>query len=73
MTDLATAYELAAQWHDKHARGCREIAEDYRVGKDIQGKARCAERHHAASAAGLRLAAIDIRRKALQHEGQPRA
>lgn len=63
--DLATAYELAAQWHDKHSRGAREIAEDFRVGKDIQEKALVASQHHAASAAGLRLAAIDIRRKAL--------
>lgn len=64
--NLATAYELAAQWHDKHGRGCREVAEDFRVGNDVQEKARCAERHHAASAAGLRLAATEIRRKQLQ-------
>ncbi len=65
MTDLATAYELAARWHDKHGRGAREIADDIRVGKDIQEKARYAERHHAASAAGLRLAAIELRREGL--------
>lgn len=60
--NLADAYELAADWHDKHARGCREIAGDYRVGKDIQAKSRMAAVHHAASAAGLRNAAIQIRR-----------
>jgi len=64
--DLATAYELAAEWHDKNVRGCRDIADDYmRVGADVASKAREAAKHHAASAAGLRLAAIDIRRKAL--------
>ena len=62
---VPTSYELAAQWHDKHSRGAREIAEDFRVGKDVQEKALVASQHHAASAAGLRLAAIDIRRKAL--------
>jgi len=66
MTDLATAYELAAQWHDKNARGCRDIADDIRVGVDIQVKAMVASKHHAASAAGLRLAATEIRRKQLQ-------
>lgn len=64
MTDLAAAYELAAQWHDKNARGCRDIADDYlRVGPDVARSAREAAKHHAASAAGLRLAAIDMRRK----------
>lgn len=52
MTDLAAAYELAAQWHDKHSRGAREIADDIRVGADIQAKALVASKHHAASAAG---------------------
>ena len=61
--DLATAYELAAQWHDKNARGCRDIADDIRVGADIQAKALVASKHHAASAAGLRLAAMELRRK----------
>lgn len=65
MTDLATAYELAAQWHDKHSRGAREIADDIRVGADIQAKALVASKHHAASAAGLRLAAIEHRRRKL--------
>lgn len=66
MTDLAIAYELAAQWHDKNGRGCRDIADDYlRVGPDVARSAREAAKHHAASAAGLRLAAINMRRKAL--------
>lgn len=66
MTDLAAAYELAAQWHDKNARGCRDIADDYlRVGPDVARSAREAAKHHAASAAGLRLAATEQRRKSL--------
>lgn len=66
MTDLATAYELAAQWHDKNARGCRDIADDYlRVGPDVARSAKEAAQHHAASAAGLRLAAIEQRRRLL--------
>jgi hypothetical protein len=66
MTDLATAYELAAEWHDKNARGCREIADDYlRVGDDTANKAYAAAQHHAASAAGLRLAAIEQRREGM--------
>lgn len=64
--DLSTAYELAAQWHDKNARGCRDVADDYlRVGPDIAKKAKEAAVHHAGSAAGLRLAAIELRRKAI--------
>lgn len=64
MTDLAEAYELAAQWHDKNMRGCRDIADDYlRVGPDIAARAKEAAKHHAASAAGLRHAAIEERRK----------
>lgn len=64
MTDLATAYELAAQWHDKNSRGCRDIADDYmRVGPDTARRAREAAAHHYASAAGLRLAAMEWRRK----------
>lgn len=64
--DLAAAYELAAQWHDKNARGCRDIADDYmRVGPDVARNAKEAAKHHAASAAGLRLAAIELRRKTI--------
>lgn len=67
MSDLAAAYEIAAQWHDKHSRGCQEICDDMRVGKHIRAKALLASQHHAASAAGLRRAAIDHRRKSLPH------
>lgn len=59
--DLATAYELAAQWHDKQAAACRDIAKDEpRLAKDIRAKAAQAAIHHGASAAGLRLAASQM-------------
>lgn len=62
----AHAYDLAAAWHDKQAAGCRKIADDEpRIGADIRAKARTAATHHAASAAGLRLAAINLRRASL--------
>lgn len=63
MTDLAAAYELAAQWHDKNGRGCVDIAKDEpRIAEDIRERAKWAAAHHYASAAGLRLAATEQRR-----------
>jgi hypothetical protein len=62
----ADAYEVAARWHDKQAAGCRAIARDEpRIGADIRSKAADAAKHHAASAAGLRIAAVELRRKEL--------
>lgn len=62
---LATAYYLAAQWHDKQAAACRDMAKDEpRLAKDIRDRAAQAAIHHGASAAGLRLAASKIRRSA---------
>ncbi|MFC5584410.1 hypothetical protein ACFPOD_04750 [Nitratireductor kimnyeongensis] len=59
----AEAYELAARWHDKQAQGCREIAADEpRISAEIRERAREAAKHHAASAAGLRLASTRERR-----------
>lgn len=59
---LATAYELAAQWHDKQAAACRDMANDEpRLAKDIRDRAAQAAMHHGASAAGLRLAATQAR------------
>ncbi|MFU0504091.1 hypothetical protein [Pseudaminobacter sp. NGMCC 1.201702] len=64
--DLAKAYEIAAEWHDKTAAGCRAIADDEpRIGADIRAKAKEAAKHHAGSAAALRLAAIEHRRNRL--------
>lgn len=63
---LATAYDLAAQWHDKQAAACRGIAkDDPRIDAAIRTKAAQAATHHGASAAGLRLAAVQIRRAAI--------
>ena len=69
MTDphsLAEAYELAANWHDKNAVGCEAISsDDPRIDAEVRERARSAAIHHRGSAAGLRLAAVDLRRKTL--------
>lgn len=67
-TNLAAAYELAAQWHDKQAATCRDISnDDPRIDVTIRDRAAKAAIHHGASAAGLRLAASQIRRAAIAH------
>lgn len=60
--DKARGYELAAQWHDKQEKACREIAGDIRVGAHVNLKAAVAATHHGASAAGLRNAASRLMR-----------
>ncbi len=56
MTDLATAYYLAAQWHDKQAAACRGIAKDEpRLAKDVRDRA--ASPAHAPRRIGSRAAA----------------
>ena len=62
--DKARGYELAAQWHDKQEKACREIANDIRVGAHVNLKAAVAATHHGASAAGLRNAASALLRPA---------
>lgn len=63
--ELADAYETAAKWHDKCAIGCREISlDDPRIGVMARDRAAHAAKHHLASAAGLRLAAITLRSRA---------
>lgn len=62
--NITDAYEISADWHDKQARGCDDIAADEpRIASHIRERARVAAIHHLASAAGLRLAAVEIRRK----------
>lgn len=62
--NTAEAYEIAARWHDKQARGCADIAsDDPRIAADIRERARVAAVHHRASAAGLRLAAVELSRR----------
>ncbi len=54
----AEAYYIAAEWHDKQASTCRDIAnDDPRIDAAVRAKAAVAAIHHGASAAGLRLAA----------------
>lgn len=61
--DIATAYHLAAQWHDKQAAGCEAMARDEpRLGPEIRALAAENARHHRGSAAGLRLAATSLQR-----------
>lgn len=62
--EKARGYELAAQWHDKQEKACREIANDIRVGAHVNLKAAVAATHHGASAAGLRNAASALLRPA---------
>lgn len=70
----ADAYELAAQWHDKQARACKTMAKDEpRLAKDIRDRAKQAAIHHGASAAGLRLAASQIRRGAMHNNASDMA
>ena len=68
MTDLATAYYLAAQWHDKQAAVCRDISnDDPRIDAAVRDRAAAAAIHHGASAAGLRLAATQMVRAAIHN------
>lgn len=63
--DKARGYELAAQWHDKQEKACREIAgDDPRIDAPTREKAAFAAIHHGASAAGLRNAASSLIRPA---------
>jgi hypothetical protein len=62
----ADAYYLAAEWHDKQAVGCDEMAKDEpRLPADIRARAAENATHHRGSAAGLRLAATTLLRAAL--------
>lgn len=62
--EKARGYELAAQWHDKQAASCREIANDGpRIDAPTRAKAAVAAIHHGASAAGLRNASSNFLRK----------
>ena len=62
--ETARGYELAAQWHDKQEKACREIAgDDPRIDAATRAKAAVAAIHHGASAAGLRNAASALRRQ----------
>jgi len=64
--DVAQAYYLAAEWHDKQAADCEQMAKDEpRLGADIRARAAENAKHHRGSAAGLRLAATQLLRAAI--------
>jgi len=73
MTNYRTieAFELVADWHEKQAKTFREMSEDIRIGKLMQLKAGEVAKHHAGSAAALRLRALNDRRKALAEPPEP--
>lgn len=63
----AETLEEAAKWHDKNARLCLEASkDDPRLNADDRRRAFDAHRHHAASAASLRLKLSDERRAAIR-------
>ncbi len=65
--DKARGYALAAQWHDKQEKACREIAgDDPRLDAATRAKAAVAAIHHGASAAGLRNAASELKRRNIE-------
>lgn len=65
--EKAHGYELAAQWHDKQGKACRDIANDApRIDAQTRAKAVVAAIHHSASAAGLRNAASALKRRNIE-------
>lgn len=61
------AFEVVAQWHDKQARLCLDVSkDDPRLNAEDRRRAFDAHRHHAASAASIRLKFINERRAALK-------
>jgi len=61
------AFETVAQWHDKNARLCLEASkDDPRMNADDRRRAFEAHRHHAASAAAIRLKMTDERRATIR-------
>lgn len=59
-------FEIVADWHDKQARTFKEMAQDVRAGELGRAKAAEASKHHAGSAAALRLHILNERRAALE-------
>lgn len=67
MTSREEAFEEVAQWHDKNARLCLEASrDDPRLNADDRRRAFDAHKHHAASAAAIRLKMIEERRGKLR-------
>lgn len=64
--DARSPFEIVADWHDKQALTFKDMAHDTRSGQLGMLKAAEAAKHHAGSAAALRLHAINARRAALE-------
>lgn len=63
----ALAYEITADWHDAQAFAFRTMSEDEpRIDKLMRERAADALKHHAGSAAALRIASANLRRAALE-------
>lgn len=61
------AFETVAKWHDKNAGLCLSASEDDpRLNADDRSRAYDAHRHHAASAAAIRLKLTDEKRALLR-------
>ncbi|MDH0869705.1 hypothetical protein [Agrobacterium pusense] len=64
--EARSPFEIVADWHDRQARTFKEMSHDWRSGEQVRKKAADAAKHHAGSAAALRLHAINERRAALE-------
>jgi len=64
--EARSPFEIVADWHDKQARTFKEMAQDVRAGELGRAKAVEASKHHAGSAAALRLHVLNDRRAALE-------
>lgn len=70
--DTSSPFTIVAAWHDKQAATFKEMAQDVRSGELGRAKAAAAAKHHAGSAAAMRLVAITERQRAVaQMKGAP--
>ena len=66
--EARSPFAIVAEWHDQQARKFKEMSQDDRSGELGKAKAAAAAKHHAGSAAAMRLQAINERQRALQSE-----
>jgi hypothetical protein len=64
--EARSPFEIVADWHDRQARTFKDMAQDVRAGELGRAKAVEASKHHAGSAAALRLHVLNERRAALE-------
>ena len=62
---------IVADWHDKQARTFKDMSQDIRSGELGRAKANEASKHHAGSAAALRLHSLNSKRAAITKEPTP--